>query len=354
MVFRKTHWSAAALCTALVANAVSAEPVFQTPTQVPAARSALATRVTFNALAMAGGRMVVAGQRGHILLSEDGAAWKQAQVPVSSDLTALSFPTPNEGWAVGHEGVILHTSNGGESWDRRLDGKQAAALILKAYGTPGRTDDPAAQRLKVDAEAFAAQGADKPFLDVWFEDSEKGFAIGAFNLILRTEDGGKTWTPWLDRIDNPKGLHLYAVRRAGGAVFIVGEQGLVLKLDREGQRFVNVPLPYQGTLFGVVGTKAVTVVFGLRGNALRSTDGGATWARVDTGVNAGLASGLVRPDGAIVLVSQAGDVLLSTDDGASFARVKVANAAPTFAVAQQGKGTLALAGVGGVRLQQVK
>ncbi|MDM0117681.1 YCF48-related protein [Variovorax sp. J22R133] len=354
MFFREAQWAAAALCAALAAKAVSAEPVFQAPTQVPAARSALATRVTFNALAMAGDRMVVAGQRGHILLSDDGAAWKQAQVPVSSDLTALSFPVANEGWAVGHEGVVLHTSNGGQSWDRQLDGKQAAALILKQYGTPARTDDAAAQRLKADAEAFAAQGADKPFLDVWFEDDKKGFAVGAFNLILRTGDGGKTWSPWLDRIDNPKGLHLYAVRPAGGSVFIVGEQGLVLKLDRERQRFVNVPLPYQGTLFGVVGTPGATVVFGLRGNAWRSTDGGATWAKVDTGVNAGLASGLVRPDGAIVLVSQAGDVLLSTDDGASFARVKTANTAPAFAVAQQGKRTLALAGVGGVRMQELK
>jgi photosystem II stability/assembly factor-like uncharacterized protein len=75
--------------------------------------------------------------------------------------------------------------------------------VLKQYGKPARRR-PAAKRLQQDAEAFAAQGADKPFLDVWFEDEKKGFAIGAFNLILRTEDGGKTWTPWLDRIDNPR------------------------------------------------------------------------------------------------------------------------------------------------------
>lgn len=355
MFFREAFWTGALpLSVMLVATAIPAEPVFQAPTQVAAAPSALAQRVTFNALAMAGDRMVVAGQRGHVLTSDDGATWKQAHVPVSSDLTALSFPSPREGWAVGHEGVILHTSDGGESWTRQLDGKQAATLILQRYGTPGHPVDVDAQRLKKDAEAFAAQGADKPFLDVWFEDDKKGFAIGAFNLILRTEDGGKTWTPWLDRIDNPKGLHLYAMRPAGGSVFIVGEQGLVLKLDHARQRFANVPIPYQGTLFGVVGTPTATVVFGLRGNAWRSADSGFSWRRIDTGVNAGLASGLVRPDGAIVLVSQAGEVLLSTDDGASFGRVKSANAAPAFAVAQRDKGTLALAGVGAVRLQEVK
>ena len=34
-----------------------------------------------------------------------------------------------------------------------------------------------------EAEPFAAQGPDKPFLDVWFEDENKGFVVGAFNLI---------------------------------------------------------------------------------------------------------------------------------------------------------------------------
>jgi photosystem II stability/assembly factor-like uncharacterized protein len=158
----------------------------------------------------------------------------------------------------------------------------------------------------------------------------------------------------MDRVDNPKGMHLYAIRPAGGSVFIVGEQGLVLKLDRERQRFTRLALPYQGTLFGVVGSPKMTLVFGLRGNAWRSTDGGASWSKVETGLSAGLASGIVRADGSVVLVSQAGQVLLSTDDGASFARVKVASAAPAFAVADTGRGAVAVAGMGGVRIEVVK
>jgi photosystem II stability/assembly factor-like uncharacterized protein len=144
------------------------------------------------------------------------------------------------------------------------------------------------------------------------------------------------------------------MRPAGGSLFIVGEQGLVLRLDRQQQRFVHVPLPYQGTLFGVLGTAGTTLVFGLRGNAFRSTDGGASWSKVETGVSAGLSSGVVRADGSIVLVSQAGQALLSTDEGATFSRVRLASVAPTFAVVESGKGTLALAGLGGVRMEVVK
>jgi len=115
-----------------------------------------------------------------------------------------------------------------------------------------------------------------------------------------------------------------------------------------------VALPYQGTLFGVVGTPGMVLVHGLRGNAYRSTDGGSNWTKVETGVSAGIASGARMSDGSVVLVSQAGHVLLSTDEGATFQRVKVATAAPAFSVAEAGKGTVAVAGIGGVRIEAVK
>lgn len=321
---------------AAVASAAPAEPVFREPLELPALKSELAIRVPLNALALAGSRLVVAGQRGHILYSGDGKTWVQAEVPLGADLNALHFPTPQLGWAVGHEGAVLHSTDGGATWQRQLDGRQIGALLAKHSGQA------------------ADAGADKPLLDVWFEDDKKGWAVGAFNLILRTEDGGKTWASWTDRTDNPKGLHLYAVRPAGSTVFIVGEQGLVLKLDRQKQRFVNVPLPYPGTLFGVVGNDRMVLVFGLRGNALRSTDGGASWTKVETGVEAGLSSGIVRANGSVLLVSQAGHVLLSTDNGATFGRAKVDVSAPAFAVTETAGGAVALAGIGGVRVESIK
>ncbi len=350
----KILWAQIVIWGLLMTGSVEAEPVFQPPQALAAGKSALAIRVPLNALVMAGARLVTAGQRGYVLYTDDDKNWTQAAVPVSSDLTALNFPTPLQGWAVGHEGVILHSTDGGATWTKQLDGKQVAELMVKSYKKPARAGDSVAQHLQKEAETFAAQGADKPFLDVWFEDDKTGFAVGAFNIIMHTEDGGKTWTPWLDRIDNPKGLHLYAIRPVGGSVFIVGEQGLVLKLDRKEQRFVSVALPYQGTLFGVTGTPSLTLVFGLRGNVFRSVDGGANWTKVDTGVNASISSGIVRADGSVVLVSQAGQVLVSTDDGVSFKKTQVATAAPAFAVAETGKGTVALAGLGGVRLEVLK
>ena len=79
---------------------------------LPAKASALAQRSPLLDLARAGSRLVAVGQRGHILYSDDeGGRWQQARVPVSSDLNAVTFPTPEQGWAVGGDGVVLRHFN---------------------------------------------------------------------------------------------------------------------------------------------------------------------------------------------------------------------------------------------------
>jgi photosystem II stability/assembly factor-like uncharacterized protein len=192
-------------------------------------------------------------------------------------------------------------------------------------------------------------GGENPFLDVWFESERIGFAVGAFGVIVRTSDGGKTWQPWQNRSDNPKALHLYAIRPAGGALYIAGEQGLLLKLDSSSDRWRAVELPYQGTLFGITGGAKSVVVFGLRGNAWHSADGGKTWRKVETGLQVGLTAGAADA-GRLVLVSQAGHVLVSRDDGASFKPLELDRPLPAAAVLGVDHGVV-IAGPRGLRTQ---
>lgn len=350
---------AAAAATALTGAPAIAGGAFRDVLETPARPSALVTRTLLNGLAAAGKRIVAVGQRGHIAYSDDeGQTWLQAKVPVASDLVAVSFPSPRQGWAVGHDGVVLHSGDGGATWEKQLDGKGAGQLLVAYYeaqadkGLLGSAED--ATRVVTDARQVAAQGAENPFLDVWFADEQTGFVVGAFNLILRTSDGGKTWEPWLHRTDNPSRLHLYAVRGIDGKVFVTGEQGLVLRLDAADGRFRAMETPYKGTYFGVVGGKEGVLVFGLRGNAFRSTDGGRHWQKVDTGVQDGLTGAAVAGEGRLVLVSQSGRVLLSQDGGARFAPLKTPQATPASAVLPVGSGAVAIAGARGVRIQSLQ
>jgi photosystem II stability/assembly factor-like uncharacterized protein len=310
----------------------------------PAQKSPLAERGLLTGLTRAGKRLVAVGQRGHVLLSDDaGKTWQQADVPVSADLVAVCFPNAETGWAVGHDGVVLKSIDAGRTWTRLLDGRGLGDVLVAHYTRSGDA------KWLAEAQRFAAQGAENPFLDVWFDDDKSGFVVGAFGLVLRTGDGGKSWEPLMHAADNPKSLHLYAVRRIGSELFIVGEQGLALRLDRDSGRLAAMTLPYAGTMFGLVGKGRIVVAHGLRGNVVRSTDAGASWQSVATGVGVGLTASTLDERGRIVIVSQAGHVLASGDDGASFAPLKIERPTPAAAVASAGPGLLAVAGPRGVQ-----
>ncbi|MDF3935694.1 WD40/YVTN/BNR-like repeat-containing protein [Pseudomonas citronellolis] len=293
---------------------------------LPAQRSELALGSPLAAITRAGPRLVVVGQRGHILYSDDaGHSWTQAEVPVSSDLTAVRFPTPEQGWAVGHDGVVLHSADGGAHWTRQLDGRRIGQLLLDFYAANPQDDNAA---LLEQAQRLKEQGADKPFLDLWFRDAREGFVVGAFNLILHTADGGLSWTPWNHRIDNPQGLHLTAMAALGDDLYIVGEQGLLLRLDRQRQRFVALHSPYQGSFFGVLARPGLLLAYGLRGHAVRSLDGGASWSEVNTGLGVSLTAASFDAGGQPYLFSQAGQALVSHDDGASFQALALTQRGP--------------------------
>lgn len=333
----------------------SACSAFQDPLDVPAIPSQQISHSMLFAIANAGHQRVVAvGARGDILFSDDNAqSWQQSVVPVSIDLLAVSFPNAQDGWAVGHGGVVLHTVDGGRSWLKQLDGKQVAALSVAYYEKFLPSTDAVLLRALDEAKRYAAEGAVRPFLDVLFENAKVGYVIGSFNMMLKTVDGGKTWTPWSERIGNENVLHLHAIRAFANDLYVVGEQGLMLKLDRDKQRFVNLPKPYDGTFFGLIGTDKYVITYGMRGNAFRSQDHGQTWEKLPTNINASITSGAVLADGKLVLGTGAGNLLISSNGGDSFSTIRNASSFPFFGMVPAGSGVLVV-GPAGVRTEPLK
>ncbi|KQN48774.1 glycosyl hydrolase [Pseudomonas sp. Leaf48] len=324
---------------------------------LPAQSSALAVRSPLLGVAHAGQRLVSVGQRGHILYSDDaGQNWRQATVPVSSDLTAVNFPTATQGWAVGNDGVILHSSDAGATWTKQLDGRQIGALMLKHYTALANAEPGNEQwaALAADGQRLSEEGADKPLLDVWFANEKLGYAVGVFNLILRTEDGGQSWTPYQDRTENPQGLHLNAIASTGDALYIAGEQGLLLKWDEAGQRFMALQTPYQGSFFGVVGKPGEVIAYGLRGHVFRSTDGGLNWARLDSDMQVILTAATLDADGHFRLFTQAGHMLMSPGGNAPLQLMPQAQQTPVAGATLATNGALVLVGGRGVRTLSVE
>lgn len=320
--------AAAALAAAAAPGWTAAAKAVNDLLILPAVRSDKAASSMLLGIARAGRRLVAVGERGHVLTSDnDGVTWVQATVPTNVTLTAVCFPSPEQGWAVGHDGVVLHTSDGGRSWVKQLDGAQVNKLVLAQIdkilaakkGAGG--DSKALQSLaffQKDAAAAVEEGPTRPFLDVWFRNEREGLVVGAFGMILETNDGGATWTPIFDRIENPDGYHYYALGRAGERLFLAGEAGLLFRSDDFGARWVRLKSPYKGSYFGMAGGPGTAVAFGLRGRAVRSTDGGRSWELLALPASSALSGGRVFSDGSLWLVGSDGEVLRSTDAGKTF------------------------------------
>ena len=288
----------------------------------------------------AGQRIVAAGERGHIIFSDDsGETWVQSQVPVSLTLTGIDFGSETHGWAVGHSGVVLSTENAGESWDLQLTGVDAAKLAIET-----RKEEIEAMEARIEEapeeevddlewalddlifslenmEADLDIGPVNPFLDVWFENETHGFVVGAYGMFLRTTDGGETWRDWGANLDNPRSFHLNSITQiTGGGLVVAGEAGQIFVSADNGDTWETRESPYEGSLFGALGTGNANeiLVFGLRGNTFKSTDFGRSWTVVPNEGGTTLNNGAVAEDGRITLVGNSGAVLMSSDGGESF------------------------------------
>ncbi len=277
-------------------------------------------------IAQAGERLVAAGDRGHILYSDDdGASWTQAKVPTRQLLTAIDFVDDKHGWAVGHDALILATADGGESWTVQYEDREREA----------------------------------PLLDVWFEDTQHGIAVGAYGALLETIDGGQSWEDISERLDNEDGYHLNAIAHIqGSGLFVVGELGGMFRSSYLGETWERVESPYQGSFFGVVSGSepGVVVAFGLRGHLFRSVDFGDSWEGIELAngngnmLESGLADGNLLRDGRIVVVGHGGAVLTSDDQGRSFKLFNRPDRRSLSGVTSDSQGNLILVGQGGVRI----
>ena len=340
--------AASALHAAAPAPVSAPTPAFVPPLDMAARATPYAAVSPLIAVANAGRRLVAAGWRGHIVVSDDqGRHWTQASVPVSVDLVALSFPTPAQGWAVGHGGVILHSGDGGRTWTRQADGRSLGASTVRYYEALAAHGGDAIARTLEDARTNARNGPELPWLDVHFLNEREGYVVGAFNSIMKTEDGGKSWLPWMERVDNPKGYHLNAITAVGQTLYIAAEQGTVFRLKQGGGRFEAIDTGYRGSFFGIVGNGEVLLAYGLGGVAYRSTDGGAHWQQVDTGVRAGINAGTVLPDRRIVRATQDGKLLLASADGARIAPLAPPDSMVFAGVTPAAPGTVLAVGLRG-------
>jgi len=319
-----------------------------------------------------GGRLVASGERGHILYSDDnGKSWVQSDVPVIVNIIAANFVSDTTGWAVGHDGVVLKTTDGGESWIRQFDGfkaneqtliqRQKFVESLEAQLEEASDDEiedlefalEEAQFSLEDAQFDLDGGSTKPFLDVWFKDENTGIIVGAYGQMFETTDGGATWNNIASRLDNPDRFHLNSIVEVQpGSLVVVGEAGLIMRSTDDGATWETLESPYDGSFFGAVSTRQLNglLVYGLRGHIFRSSDLGDSWEEIEVNTEQTLNSGRAFKDGTIMLVGNNGVVLKSYDSGRNFTTTVREDRSSLVGIEESKDGGIVLVGQDGLYL----
>lgn len=277
-------FAAGLLVVVMCAPAVAIAQDDSTEETQPAIVAPLAAKSLLLDVAVAGDRLVAVGERGHILLSDDdGESWRQVAVPTRATLTGVCFTDDSRGWAVGHDSAILRTVDGGATWEM---------------------------------VNFVPE-EETPLLDVWCADGDRDFAVGAYGTFLVPSDGGESWE-FQPISDDDFHLH-HVARSATGKLYMAAEAGMAYRSDDDGETWVALPSPYEGSFFATLPLEDdVVLLFGLRGHLYRSEDAGMTWTELETGTVAMLTDGLDLGDGQVVITGLGGALLYSSDGGRSF------------------------------------
>ncbi|WP_395377099.1 WD40/YVTN/BNR-like repeat-containing protein [Marinicella sp. W31] len=244
--------------------------------QTPSKIMPLADESLIIAMTQHGDQLIAVGERGHVLKSTDQAkSWSQFDnIPVNVLLTDVTGIGQHI-WAVGHDTTIIHSADGGDSWE------------IQFY-------DP-------DREV--------PLLSVLFINEQTGFAIGAYGTILKTNNGGVDWQDEL--ISEELDYHLNAMTVMDeNRIFIAAEAGYGFRSEDAGVTFEPVEMPYPGSMFGVTAVGDTLIAHGLRGHVQLSFDFGETWEELSNNVLNSLFSAAVLNDNEVILVGANGTRLL--------------------------------------------
>jgi photosystem II stability/assembly factor-like uncharacterized protein len=147
-------------------------------------------------LAYLGPNTIVAVGYGIIEKSNDkGQTWQPSAI--SGDFfRAVHFPTATTGYVVGYNGMIVKTTDGGDSW--QIINSGGGGLIGKSY------------RMR----------------DVFFVNASKGYIVGEGGVFWRTTDGGGNWYQVAGIPDN---LNMQAITVYNGKGYITTSDGRILK-----------------------------------------------------------------------------------------------------------------------------
>lgn len=230
------------------------------------------------------------GNNGTILKTENGGgtwAHQSSNVP-DENLFGVTFIDRNRGWVVGTGGTILSTGNGGATWVGQTSGTtEALEAVSFIDASRGWAFGQSATILVTTngGGTWTAQEAPRDFIDInegVFVDANHGFGVGSSGWTIRTTDGGQTWTELAPSVTPYTFRTLSFLDQYRG--WAAGDQGVIYTTFNGGQTWSR-----QQAAGDSVDIWDMTFVdafhgwaVGYNGLILVTTNGGDTWTTQNT------------------------------------------------------------------------
>jgi photosystem II stability/assembly factor-like uncharacterized protein len=286
--------------------------------------------------------------------AQEFLVWRNPK-PMGMHLDAVDFPNPRLGVAVGANGGLVRSADGGDSWSviltpthSRLRGvdmvDERTGYAAGDHGAIIKTEDGGLTWLSV------ASPVRYSLLGLRFLSPDTGFISSDYGIILSTRDGGKSW-----RKDSTVFGSLYGIdfvdRKLG---YVVGGQdgGILLRTQNGGDSWDH--LPFQGASLRAVGRNlavgdgrgiaflpgseytpvdipgqeefvSVRFLDALRGcitgnrNVSVTLDGGITWRTAPVGTPYWLSDARMLDSATLIAVGSGGVIARSIDQGMTWA-----------------------------------
>jgi photosystem II stability/assembly factor-like uncharacterized protein len=246
----------------------------------------------------------VAGENGVVLKTTDvGNTWRAlTSVYGGGTLYGVSFTSEMNGFTIGDGSNVHHTTDGGMTWsDYSLPTSKVLRCICFVNPMLGfvGTADPRSSPPGYEGEIYrTTDGGDSwdlvksiydgSFYNIQFATATNGIATGKFGTTYWTSDAGTTWISGSNDAPNAQFTHTAFTTATDGFAVAASDpdHGVILRTTDAGHSWTTIKtIPYQLQGIAIPSNNSIITAAGFYGNLLESTDNGTTWTESKLGTD---------------------------------------------------------------------